>query len=354
MTALRPRASVVTPTYNKAALLDLTLASYVHQTHRDFEVVVVDDGSTDQTRDVVERYRKSLDLKYVYQSNTGRAAARNAGIRQATGELLIFADDDRIAVPGFIAAHVSHYSGPEDKTLVVGAQKALLSWFDGSQETRQRVTLLLQEHPELEAVLARGEKVRLIGAEDIQERLEEVLGKFGLPEPWWETSSSTFLEFDGDINRFGLCWAFCTTGNMSVMRRRVLEVGMFDEAFSNWGIEDTEFSFRLCKAGARIAISQEALSYHQLHPRGQGALASWYRNLDRFWRKFESIEVALFYLYTQCELTSAQVNEIVDDCQALEREGRLALVRELQRSYRAAFDVALRESQEVADRQSAS
>ena len=99
-------ASVVLPTHNKSRYLDLTLASYVKQVVGRYELVVVDDGSTDDTVQVVQRYADQLPLKFVQQGNAGRSAARNAGIRAATGDVIVFSDDDRIVPPSFVADHL--------------------------------------------------------------------------------------------------------------------------------------------------------------------------------------------------------------------------------------------------------
>lgn len=92
-----PRVSVVIPTYNRARLICETLDSVLAQTYRDFEIIVVDDGSTDGTQEVVSRYGPSL--RYLRQENAGPAAARNAGIRASGGEYVAFLDSDDLWLP---------------------------------------------------------------------------------------------------------------------------------------------------------------------------------------------------------------------------------------------------------------
>jgi len=89
-----PKISVVIPTYNNAALLCETLDGVRRQTFKDFEIIVVDDGSKDNTGDVVARYDPTIH--YLQQSNQGPAAARNKGVSLAQGEFIAFCDHDDI------------------------------------------------------------------------------------------------------------------------------------------------------------------------------------------------------------------------------------------------------------------
>ena len=88
-----PTVSVVIPTFNRGALLDEAIHSVLAQTFDDLELIVVDDGSTDDTRRRVEAHRDPR-VRYLHQRNTGLAAARNAGIQAARGSYVAFLDDD--------------------------------------------------------------------------------------------------------------------------------------------------------------------------------------------------------------------------------------------------------------------
>lgn len=87
-----PAISVVIPAYNAASFVEQTLQSVFSQTFRDTEVIVVDDGSTDNTRAVLQKY--SDRIRYVYKENGGQSSARNAGIRIAGGEYIALLDHD--------------------------------------------------------------------------------------------------------------------------------------------------------------------------------------------------------------------------------------------------------------------
>jgi glycosyltransferase involved in cell wall biosynthesis len=95
--------SVIVPTRNRASSLEKLLASLDAQTYPDFEVVVVDDGSTDSTPDVAQRFAR---VRYVRGNAAGAVDARCLGVKTATGSVLAFTDDDCVADPGWLAAGV--------------------------------------------------------------------------------------------------------------------------------------------------------------------------------------------------------------------------------------------------------
>lgn len=88
-----PLVSVVIPTYNRADVLPRAIQSVLKQTLTDFEIIIVDDGSQDQTREVVEEFTDSR-IRYIRQENQGANAARNHGIKKATGKYISFLDSD--------------------------------------------------------------------------------------------------------------------------------------------------------------------------------------------------------------------------------------------------------------------
>jgi glycosyltransferase involved in cell wall biosynthesis len=96
-----PAVSVVIATYNRAHLIAETLESILGQRFQDFEIIVVDDGSTDNTREVVSRYAGRV--RYIHQNNRGPSAARNSGVRQARGSWISFQDSDDLSAPNHLA-----------------------------------------------------------------------------------------------------------------------------------------------------------------------------------------------------------------------------------------------------------
>jgi GT2 family glycosyltransferase len=102
------RVTVVIPTYNQSALLARCLKALAAQTDTDFSVVVVDDGSTDNTGDVVRRLPLPFPVTLVTLENGGPARARNLGIALADGDWVAFLDDDVVPLPGWMAAVRAH------------------------------------------------------------------------------------------------------------------------------------------------------------------------------------------------------------------------------------------------------
>jgi glycosyltransferase involved in cell wall biosynthesis len=102
---MMPKVSVVVPSYNRAHLLDACLESVVRQTYRDFEIVVVDDGSTDNTAEVAARYAPLA--RYVWQENRGIPEAYNRGIQEARGEYILFVDSDDQLLEEALGAEVA-------------------------------------------------------------------------------------------------------------------------------------------------------------------------------------------------------------------------------------------------------
>jgi glycosyltransferase involved in cell wall biosynthesis len=99
-----PRVSVIIPTYNDATYLPVAIESVLAQSCQDFELIVIDDGSTDNTRTVLQSYLARI--RYIYQENQGESVARNQGIRLAQGEYVAFLDSDDVWLPAKLARQV--------------------------------------------------------------------------------------------------------------------------------------------------------------------------------------------------------------------------------------------------------
>lgn len=99
-----PKVSVVIPTYNYGRYVGEAVESVLKQSFQDLEVIVVDDGSTDDTRERLERFRGRI--RYIYQQNKGLSVARNTGIRAAHGAYVAFLDSDDLWLPEKLALQV--------------------------------------------------------------------------------------------------------------------------------------------------------------------------------------------------------------------------------------------------------
>lgn len=111
-----PLVSVIIPTYNSADFIEKALESVFRQTYQNFEILVIDDGSTDTTKIILEKYRDRI--RYYYQENTGPAGARNRGIRMALGEYIAFLDADDIWLPTKLEKQVALFEQRENLGMV--------------------------------------------------------------------------------------------------------------------------------------------------------------------------------------------------------------------------------------------
>jgi len=101
-----PKLSIVIPTYNNALYLSDALKSIFHQTFKDYEIIVVDDGSTDNTRDIIKKFEERI--RYIYQPNSGGASKpRNEGIKVAKGKYIAVFDADDLMVDGKLKIQVN-------------------------------------------------------------------------------------------------------------------------------------------------------------------------------------------------------------------------------------------------------
>jgi glycosyltransferase involved in cell wall biosynthesis len=195
-------ATIQLCTYNRAKLLERVLEACFEQTipENAYEVVVVDDGSTDETVAVLEQARERARCRFtvVSQSNSGLAKARNAGIDRASGERIVFIDDDVFVLPNFVEEHLrSHASHPQ--------------------------------------AIVRGGAIEVESFDD-------------LPPPVW-----SIRNYSGNY--------FWTT-NVSVPLASIRAIGGFDGSFSEYGWEDIEVGLRLRKIGTKAVFNPRALAYH--------------------------------------------------------------------------------------------
>lgn len=207
--------SVVIPTFGKADLLSDTLTALGRQTYPPdlTEVVVVDDCSPDRTTEMLSGLTTRFVLKRLrHDANRGRAAARNSGIRGASGELVVFLDDDMRADPRLIEEHVSFHGSHRSAAVIGNALTA----------------------PEL-------------GRSNVFAYLD-TRGVHKL-RPGSRSPARYFL-----------------TNNSSVPREALISAGLFDESFLSYGFEDMDIAYRLERnAGLLFWYCADAVAYHMHH-----------------------------------------------------------------------------------------
>jgi len=178
-----PVVSVVVPTYNRSMYIRETLDSVLHQTFSDFEVIVVDDGSTDGTEEVLRLYMDRI--RYIRQENRGAAAARNMGVRNARGALIAFMDSDDLSMTHHLESLYNFLAQNLDYAMVVGNG----AYLEGEFHNRRTVISLrkaqrLEERGVSVGDLFDGRVVRLQGIMVRKSALEEI----GLLDEWFRLS----------------------------------------------------------------------------------------------------------------------------------------------------------------------
>jgi len=214
----QPEISVVIATYNRSDVIRACLEALQVQTFSrdDFEVIVCDDGSSDDTKAVVREFNAPFKLRYLCQDNCGPASARNMGITHATGRYVLFLDDDCFPLPECLEKHYeTHKAHSQEKHAVLGMIRTLpayaASWMGYILDNSD----LLLECPLMQEGI-------------------------------------TY-----DFNYF-------FTGNISISRRALLDAEMFDENFTGtlWGAEDIDLGYRLFLQGHNIIFNKEAMAWH--------------------------------------------------------------------------------------------
>ena len=177
---IHPFITILTPTYNRASLLPRLFDSLLRQTNKDFEWIVVDDGSTDDTREVVANLKEkcggAFPMGYVYKANGGKHMAINIGAERARGELLFIADSDDLLTDDALETVANSWHDISDDKSFAG-----IAGLDITMDTREVIgSGLPQEHIDCNAIDIR---YRHHVTGDMKEVFRtEVLREFPFPE----------------------------------------------------------------------------------------------------------------------------------------------------------------------------
>jgi len=255
-----PACTVIVPTYNRRALLQRTLDQLVRQRlpGDTFEVIVVDDGSSDGTEETVAGFRGQLDVRYFWQPDEGfrAGAARNIGLAHAVAPVTLFLDCGVLAHSDCVRAHLAGHDAAAAEgspTAVVGY---VLCFDDENQTSAEIVTELRDVDIDRYVEIARGQSSRA----DVREHIYTLCAD--------------------DLSLLDAPWVVFWTCNVSARTHDLLDQGGFDETFRTWGAEDVELGYRLHKAGIALRLSRQAVAVHHPHPfdasaKRAGALANY-------------------------------------------------------------------------------
>jgi glycosyltransferase involved in cell wall biosynthesis len=205
-----PKFSIVIPVYNRPDELQELVESLIHQTIKDFEVIVVEDGSSFRCESIVNQYRDKLSIEYIYKPNSGPGPSRNMGFKQARGDYFVVFDSDCILPPTYFEAVEN------------GLQKLELDAWGGPDKAHSNFTLLQRA---------------------MAYTMSSVLTTGGIR---------------GGKKRIG--WFQPRSFNMGISRQVFDATGGFK--FDRFA-EDIELSIRMKNLGFRVGLIPEAFVYHK-------------------------------------------------------------------------------------------
>ncbi len=278
------KASIIIPTYNRRHLLTLTLKSLCQQTlpKEDFEVIIVDDGSTDDTKEVVADFSNSLNTKYIYQEKDGFrvAAARNKGILSSEGNICIFIDCGiLLGTTGVEKNVICHRSDNE---------KAVLGYIYGFDEYNENEKYLLDLN------------IDPFNVDQYFERLQN--------DRILDYRDDVYQEIGDDLTTWSAPWSIFFTGYVSVKRDTLIRVGMFDESYTTWGCEDTDLGLSLYTNGVQIVLERDLKCIHYPHEKSRFSVGE-----DAIKKKKEYLHKKYNLKSTELALTtpSRQLNQLM-------------------------------------------
>jgi glycosyltransferase involved in cell wall biosynthesis len=243
-----PRTSIILPTYNRARFLSQAFASIKGQTYTDWELLVVDDGSTDNSRAVVTELAATMPgpVRYVFQENQGPYGARNTGLDTARGDYIAFFDSDDVWLPHHL----------------------------------QDCIAALETHPDVDWVYG---ACSIVDYATGQVRVANTFQVNGRPQGFLFLRGRTFgalrLIDDPEALRFALRRGFYCGLQNSVIRRNVFEGQRFESASRNEA-EDQLAVIRALAAGHRFALIDNVHVIYHLHDQNSSAAGSD-SNLER-------------------------------------------------------------------------
>ncbi|GAB2978884.1 glycosyltransferase [Mucilaginibacter puniceus] len=236
-------ATIVIPTYNNGELLNYTLKSISQQRldTNTIEVIVVDDGSSDRTLDVVKTYDSLLNLKYLYQEDKGNrvSLARNIGIQNAIADIIILIDSGILLDNDFVTEHVQQHNLNGPDCAVIGY---VVGFDQYGVDLAQIAWLTNKDNP--------GKSIKEYRKNNMFDDMRD---------PYYK-------KYNFDINNLPAPWAFFLTCNVSINKCYLDRVGLFDEIFDQrWGVEDLDMGYRLYMNNIKFIVAQEAIALHYPH-----------------------------------------------------------------------------------------
>jgi GT2 family glycosyltransferase len=199
----------------------------------------------------------------------------------------------------------------------MGWQRAILSiWIPDMVLPARALVELLTRRPGLREQLGDRGAV-LVTPAMLRDDFDATIADLGFPEPWQQKIAPRIDRYGPDLAGYSFPWSLGVTGNLSVPRALVREVGMFDVSFQGWGLEDLDLHYRLHVAGAATRVCRTAVNYHQFHERASTPMQEWNANALRLIEKYHSVEIGLYLRTMRGKLSIEDANRVALEYAAL-------------------------------------
>jgi glycosyltransferase involved in cell wall biosynthesis len=261
--------SVIIPSYNRASVVDHTLQSLTQQSVTNFQTIVVDHGSTDNTEEVCKKYQNSLHLSYYKISRADdkfvAAVPRSFGVDHAESQFIAFIDTGMVLPPQYVESHVAFHRLHKNYVGIGMQHGADLQYRDNKQDfstflsnNTEQSRLNSETGSKDRAVTNPSSKRDLIDA--LYQTLETLnagaLSRANIDQAYQALTKVGLLDRRKsiDLEKTNLPWVHGWTANLSMPREAYLAVGGFNLELRGWGFEDVDLSYRLSKHGLKFAI----------------------------------------------------------------------------------------------------
>ena len=317
------KASIIIPAFNSKERLYYNLLSLNNQdcSFSDFEVIVVDNGSNDNTADMVKKFKKMAKFKLKFKrlkENRGIARGRNAAIKMAQGDILIFHDSDMIAPKDFVRRHLKHH---EEKNVVVCgiSWKRIITFYYKELENKDKDYQGLKY---LKAAYLKIDKLPVLNQYLIMSGLYKNY-IFDLNGDFIDEVKGILKKYGNDLKNYALPWRLFITNNASAEREKVIQVGMFDESIIGYGFEDYDLGIRLYKSGGKFIFDENIMNVHQEHP-SNIKFNEFNENIKYMCEKYNNIyfiDVILVCISYLTSIDKSFINELVIDINKMLESG---------------------------------
>lgn len=271
--------SIIIPTHNKSSYLDVTLHSYMTFKIQ-HEIIIVDDGSQDSTKNIISKYKNFLNIRYIYQNNYGLSKARNTGAKYATGNYLLFMDDDRIILNDYL-----NVLQPSENIVLIGYRRELYikDLINNINNIKDCIALFPDS---------------LKNSSYYERYFRKVLPLYSL-------------------KNISIPWVGCTFSNTLISSKIFCEIGGFDENFNGWGFEDLELAYRIFKTyntePIYFKLSKQMINYHLFHGHSNNLFSERQNNFNYFCNKHNQPEVLMYEKFSNNTIDIVRYNDLFMD-----------------------------------------